>query len=152
MSLSLPIFILTALVGGAIGGVVMEWVLWAVGKLGWAKADMIVALGSLFTKQRQTGWRTGVVIHAFAGFFFGILYTWAMVQTGMTHFPVSLGLGAGIGFVHGLFVSLGLVWVVADQHPLEEFKEADLAIGLSHIVGHVAYGLALGIVVAASPL
>jgi hypothetical protein len=33
-------------------------------------------------------------------------------------------LGAGIGFAHGLVVSLGLVWIVAEQHPLEEFNEA----------------------------
>src|SRR5688572_484870 len=37
-------FILTALVAGILGGAVMEGVLWLIGRSGWAKADMIVAL------------------------------------------------------------------------------------------------------------
>ena len=44
------------------------------------------------------------------------------------------------------------MWVVAEEHPLEEFNEAGLAIGLSHIVGHVAYGAVVGLVVAIAPL
>jgi len=44
-------------------------------------------------------------------------------------------------------VSLMLVWVVSEQHPLEEFREADLAIGLSHFAGHVAFGGVIGMVV-----
>ena len=61
-------------------------------------------------------------------------------------------LGIGVGFIHGLIVSLGLVWVVAEQHPLEEFNEAGMAIGLSHVLGHVVYGGIVGFVVGVSPL
>jgi len=65
---------------------------------------------------------------------------------------VSLLFGLGVGFGHGMIVSLMLVWVVAEQHPLEEFQEADLAIGLSHLAGHVAFGGVVGLVVGLSPL
>ncbi|MND05087.1 hypothetical protein D3C83_256700 [compost metagenome] len=51
-----------------------------------------------------------------------------------------------------MVVSLGLVWVVAERHPLEEFNEAGLAIGLSHIIGHVAFGLVVGLVIGISPI
>jgi hypothetical protein len=54
--------------------------------------------------------------------------------------------------LHGIIVSLMLVWVVADQHPLEEFKEADLLVGLGHFAGHVAYGAVVGLIVGLSPL
>ncbi len=61
-------------------------------------------------------------------------------------------LGLGLGMLHGLLVSLMLVWVVADHHPLEEFKEADLLVGLSHFAGHVAYGAVVGLTVGFAPL
>jgi hypothetical protein len=61
-------------------------------------------------------------------------------------------LGLGLGVVHGMLVSLMLVWVVAEQHPLEEFNEATFAIGLSHLVGHVVFGGVVGLVVGLAPL
>ncbi len=145
-------FLLTALVAGLLGGIAMEAVLWVIGRGGWAKADMIVALGSLFTKSRETAWRVGLWLHATAAIVFAIIYTLVMVALGYTGMPQSAFLGAGMGFVHGMIVSLGLVWVVAEQHPLEEFNEAGLAIGLSHIVGHVVYGAVVGFVVGVAPL
>ena len=145
-------FLLTALVAGLLGGLAMEGVLKVIGRGGWAKADMIVALGSLFTKSRETGWRVGVWLHTVAAIVFAILYTLAMIALGYTALPLSAALGAGIGFAHGLVVSLGLVWVVAEQHPLEEFNDAGLAIGLSHILGHVVFGVVVGFVVGVAPL
>jgi uncharacterized membrane protein YagU involved in acid resistance len=149
---SLLSFLLTAIVAGVVGGIAMEVVLWVIGRGGWAKADMIVALGSLFTKARPTARRVGIVLHSAAAIGFAIVYTLLMVALGYTAMPYSAALGAGIGFVHGLIVSLGLVWVVAEQHPLAEFNEAGLAIGLSHIVGHVVYGAVVGLVVGIAPL
>jgi hypothetical protein len=113
---------------------------------------MIVALGSLFTKSRQSAWRVGATIHAFSAIGFAMIYALLMVTMHTTAMPRSMMLGAGIGFAHGLLVSLGLVWVVAEQHPLEEFNDAGLAIGLSHIVGHVVYGAVVGFVVGIAPL
>jgi hypothetical protein len=145
-------FLLTALAAGGLASVVMEAVLWIVGSAGWAKANMIVALGSLFTRSREAAFRVGLILHAVAGIGFAMLYTLLMMKLGYTDMPHSMVIGAGVGFAHGLIVSLGLVWVVAEQHPLEEFNEAGMAIGLSHILGHVAYGAVVGLVVGISPL
>jgi uncharacterized membrane protein YagU involved in acid resistance len=145
-------FILTALIAGLLGGIAMEGVLWIIGRGGWAKADMIVALGSMFTRSRESAWRVGAMLHIVSAIAFAIAYTLLMHALGYTRMPWSAALGAGVGFLHGLIVSLGLVWVVAEQHPLEEFNEAGLAIGLSHIVGHVVYGAIVGLVVGVSPL
>jgi len=145
-------FIMTCLVAGVLGGLAMEGALWLIGRAGWAKADMIVALGSMFTKSRETAWRVGAILHTVSAIGFAVLYTLLMHALGATEMPWSGALGVGVGFLHGLIVSLGLVWVVAEQHPLEEFNEAGLAIGLSHIVGHVAYGAVVGLVVAIAPL
>jgi len=142
----------TAIAAGILGGLAMEWVMWLISRAGLARGDMILALGSLLTKTRANAYRVGLVVHVTAAVGFGLVYALLMVTLGYTHMPLSLMLGLGVGTLHGVLVSLMLVWVVADQHPLEEFKEADLLVGLSHFVGHVAYGAVVGAVVGLSPL
>jgi hypothetical protein len=141
----------TALVAGVLGGLAMEGAMWLIARAGLARGDMILALGSLLTKSRDNAYRVGLVVHATAAIGFAFVYTLLMVTLGYTHLPMSLMLGLGVGVLHGLVVSLMLVWVVADRHPLEEFKEADLLVGLSHFVGHVAYGAVVGLIVGLSP-
>jgi hypothetical protein len=145
-------YLVTAIVAGALGGLAMEWVMWLISRAGLARGDMILALGSLLTKSRESAYRVGLVIHATAAIGFGLVYTLLLVTLGYTDMPLSLMLGLGVGTLHGILVSLMLVWVVADQHPLEEFKEADLLVGLSHFAGHVAYGAVVGALAGLSPL
>jgi len=141
----------TALVAGVLGGLAMEAAMWLVARAGLARGDMILALGSLLTKSRQNAYRVGLVVHATAAIGFALVYTLLMITLGLTGMPSSLMLGLGVGSFHGIVVSLMLVWVVADHHPLEEFKEADLVVGLGHFAGHVVYGGVVGVVVGLSP-
>jgi hypothetical protein len=136
-----------ALVAGLLGMAAMELVMWLICRRGWAKGNMIVALGSLITRRRENAFFVGGVTHVIAAFAFALIYTIAMVNLGLAHFPASLATGLGFGALHGMVVTLGLVWVVAEQHPLEEFQDAGLAIGVSHIAGHVAYGAVVGAVI-----
>lgn len=145
-------YVLTSLVAGVLGGLAMEGAMWLIARAGLARGDMILALGSLLTRTRDNAYRVGLVVHATAAIGFAFVYALLMVTLGYTGMPNSLMLGLGVGVLHGLLVSLMLVWVVADQHPLEEFKEADLLVGLSHLAGHVAYGAVVGLVVGISPL
>lgn len=142
----------TAIVAGILGGLAMELAMWLISRAGLARGDMVLALGSLLTKSRDNAYRVGLIVHATAAIGFGLVYTLLMITLGYTTMPLSLMLGLGVGTLHGILVSLMLVWVVADQHPLEEFKEADLLVGLSHFAGHVAYGAMVGLVVGLSPL
>jgi hypothetical protein len=145
-------YLATALVAGALGGLAMEAAMWLIARGGKIKGDMILALGSLITRSRDNAYRVGFIVHALAAFGFALVYTLLMVTLGYTGMPNALMLGLGVGTLHGIIVSLMLVWVVSDQHPLEEFKEADLLVGLSHMAGHVAYGGVVGLVVGISPL
>jgi hypothetical protein len=145
-------FIFTSLVAGILGASAMEAVMWLITREGWAKANMIVAVGSLITRSRENALRTGIALHAVSSFGFAMLYAFAMMKLGLSHLPTSFFVGIGFGFIHGLIVSLMLVWVVAEKHPLEEFQEAGLAIGVSHLAGHVAYGAFVGLAVGLSPL
>ena len=142
----------TAIVAGILGGLAMELAMWLISRAGLARGDMVLALGSLLTKTRENAYRVGLIVHATAAIGFGLVYTLLMITLGYTNMPLSLMLGLGVGTLHGILVSLMLVWVVSDRHPLEEFKEADLLVGLSHFAGHVAYGAVVGVVVGLSPL
>jgi len=142
----------TAIAAGILGGLAMELAMWLISRAGLVRGDMVLALGSLLTKSRENAYRVGLIVHATAAIGFGLVYTLLMITLGYTDMPLSLMLGLGVGTLHGILVSLMLVWVVADRHPLEEFKEADLLVGLSHFAGHVAYGAVVGVVVGLSPL
>jgi hypothetical protein len=145
-------FILTSVVAGVLGVTAMETVMWLITRAGWAKANMIVAIGSLFTRSRQNAFGLGVVLHGISGFGFAAIYVYAIMKLGLSHFPTSVFVGVGLGILHGLVVSLALVWMVAERHPLEEFREAGMAVGVSHFAGHLAFGAAVGLVIAMSPL
>ena len=145
-------FIITSLAAGILGACAMETVMWLITRDGWAKGNMIVAVGSLITRSRENAFRTGAVLHAISAFVFAMLYAFAMRELGLTHLPYSFAAGIGIGIIHGLIVSLMLTWFVAERHPLEEFQEAGLAVGVSHFAGHVAFGAVVGLVIGLSPL
>jgi hypothetical protein len=139
--------LVTALIAGFFGMLAMELVMWLITRRGWAQGNMIVALGSLVTKKRENAFVTGGILHVIAAFFFALLYLLAMLQFGFTHLPAAFFAGICFGLLHGMVVTLALVWVVSDQHPLEEFQDAGLAVGVSHIAGHVAYGAIVGLVI-----
>ncbi|MEJ1973644.1 MAG: hypothetical protein WDM96_14630 [Lacunisphaera sp.] len=106
----------TALVAGILGGLAMELAMWLISRAGLARGDMVLALGSLLTRTRENAYRVGLVIHATAAIGFALVYTLLMVTLGYTHLPLSLVLGLGVGTLHGILVSLMLVWVVSDHH------------------------------------
>ncbi len=152
MTMFLIKYLATALVAGLLGGLAMELVMWLIARAGLVRGDMILALGGLLTKSRDNAYRTGLYIHVTAAMGFALVYTLLLVTLGYTRLPFSLMIGLGVGALHGLIVSLMLVWIVAEKHPLEEFKDADLLVGLSHFAGHVAYGGVVGLVVGLMPL
>ena len=52
------------------------------------------------------------------------------------------------GLVHGLLVSLLLANLVAEHHPLREFRDTSFGVLVAHVIGHVFYGGTLGAVFA----
>jgi len=140
-------FVLTSLVAGVLGVAAMEAAMWLITRAGWAEGNMIVAIGSVMTRSREHALRAGVILHAISAIVFAMVYTFAMIKLGLTHFPTAFFAGIGFGVIHGMIVSLMLVWIVAERHPLEEFREAGLAVGVSHFAGHIAYGAIVGLVI-----
>ena len=142
----------TSLVAGGVGVVAMQVVMRLIARAEWAKGDMIVAIGSLLTRSRENAFPVGCLVHGISAVVFAALYGLGLRQFGMMAFPSALFVCIGFSILHGLVVSLMLVWIVAEQHPLEEFNEAGFAVGLTHFAGHVAYGAGVGLVFAVSTL
>ncbi len=141
-------FVLTSLVAGILGAGAMEATMALITRFGWGRGNMVVALGSLVTRERIGAARVGATVHVIGAFVFSALYLLVMLRVGVSGLPATVTLGAGLGFIHGMVVSLLLVWIVAERHPLVEFRDADWTIGLCHLAGHVAFGVVVGIVAA----
>lgn len=137
----------TSMIAGLVGALAMEATMALISRADRSKGSMIVALGGLVTGRRENAFRTGVIIHATSAIVFALIYKAAMIQFGLAQPPESFFVGIGFGFIHGIMVSLALVWVIAEQHPLEEFNQAGFAVGLTHLAGHIAFGAAVGLVV-----
>jgi len=146
-------FLLYATLAGLLGGVAMTLTMRLIARSGLKSGgDMIVAVGSLLTKSRENARMVGFFLHSFSAVGFGLLYTLLLITLNLSGWPSGLFAGGFVGVLHGIVVSLALVWVVADEHPLEEFREAGPAVFLEHFAGHVAYGATVGLVVALAPV
>jgi hypothetical protein len=113
---------------------------------------MVVAVGSLLTRSRDNALWMGIWVYFSAAVVFGIIYTLLMMRLQLTAWPHAFFAGAGFGFFHGLVVSLGLTWIVSDNHPLEEFRRVTPLIFLSHFAGHVVFGAVVGLVISIAPV
>ena len=136
-----------AIWAGIFGTAGMEILLQSITKSGMANADMARAIGSLFTKKFQNAYGIGITVQTINGIVFAFLYTIVIVYFQVHGFLSSTGAGALIGFIHGAVVGFILVAVVAENHPLKEFKEAGFSVAVAHWAGHLVYGLIVGAVI-----
>lgn len=133
------------IVCGIIGTSAMTFVMWLITKQGIANADMVRAIGSIFSS-KENALSAGLIIHYVAGIVVAFIY---LVLISLFQ-PVSLlgyaVTGTAIGIFHGVAFAFILVVVVAEHHPQEEFRNAGLEVALAHLAGHIVYGLIVGIV------
>ena len=139
-------FILSCLFAGAAGSYVMGGTIQLLSRMGGGEeVDMVKALGSLFTGNKETATVTGILIHLAAGVGFGLVYGLVFISIGITQFPGVLLVGLGFGLLHGIGMSYGLMLFIADKHPREEYRSVTLLIGAAHLGGHVVYGGVVGL-------
>ncbi len=139
-------FILTV-VAGIVGTAGMSLAMWLITASGIANAAMIRAIGSLFTKSYDNSFEPGIVIHFISGILFAFLYVILISIIAPTSVAAAIGAGAMIGVFHGVAFSFLLVIMVAEHHPIEQFRNAGFEVAIAHFVGHVIYGLLVGVVV-----
>lgn len=130
----------------------MTIVLGLFGKVGWTRANLVVALGFLFTRQKQPAIVIGGIIHAIAGILFAMLYTTIFMLLGFETAVSILFMGLGLGWAHGLVMSLIFVVSAVLSNPEGELKKVQFAGGPAYMVSHMVYGFLVGLVVGLSPL
>jgi len=144
--------LLFASLAGLVGAAAMTAVMRLIARTRWTRADMIIAVGSLLTKSRDNAFLVGLFLHGISAITFGVTYTLLLMAVQLTKWPAAFFAGGAIGVFHGLVVSLSLCWVVADQHPLEEFRNVSMSIAVTHFIGHVVYGAVVGLVISLVPI
>lgn len=140
-------FLFVNILAGLIGTAGMTIVMYLITRSGWTNANMVAAIGSIFTKSLDNAPGVGLILHFVSGVIFGNIYTLLFKIAGIQGFLDTAGLGLGFGFVHGFALSFILVVVVAEHHPLQEFQEAGFSVAIAHIVGHMVYGTLVGAVI-----
>ena len=136
-----------SLIAGIIATAGMTIFLQVVSKTGIANADMVRALGSLFTKKLDNAFGVGLTIHTISGIFFAFFYTLAITALNVHGLPSSIGSGILIGFIHGGVVSFLLVASVAENHPLPQFQKAGFSVAAAHWIAHLIYGFIIGLTI-----
>ena len=139
--------VIITIFAGLIGTGGMTLVMWLIHKSGMANADMVRAIGSLFSRNLDESLAPGLIIHFIIGSLIAFIYVILISLFHPTSVAATIGTGAMIGIFHGVAFSFLLVIAVAEHHPLEEFRIAGLEVALSHLVGHVVYGLLVGAVI-----
>jgi len=136
-----------SLVGGVIGTLCMTIFLQIITKTGVANADMVRALGSLFTKSLKSSFSVGIVIHFTSGIIFAFIYTLVINALGLNGIIKAISAGTIMGFIQGGIVCFVLVTSVAENHPLPDFQEAGFSVAAVHWIGHIIYGFFVGLMV-----
>ena len=122
----------------------MLFVLEVITRMQLANADMIRALGSIYTRNYDNSLRPGLIFMLLSGALFSFIYYLIIAFFVPTPGIATVLAGLAMGLFHGMVVSLGLVVLIAEHHPLEKFREAGLTVAASHVVGHVVYGFTVG--------
>ncbi len=143
-------FLIFTIIAGLAAAAAMDGVMFLISRTGFTKGTMTVALGSLFTRSMETARVVGWFIHGVSGVLFAMLYTLLFLSFGLEAGLACLAAGLGIGFLHGIVVSIMLVMVVSEHHPIEKFRNAGIEVGVAHMAGHLAYGAVVGAVIGIS--
>lgn len=140
-------FLIFTVGAGLIGAAAMDGVMNLITRSGFTEARMVTALGSLFTRSMETARVVGWFIHGVSGVLFAMIYTLLFMAFQLEAAVACLAAGLGLGFLHGIVVSIMLVMVVSEHHPVDKFRNAGIQVGVAHLAGHLAYGAAVGLVI-----
>jgi hypothetical protein len=140
--------VLETALAGVTGTALMSVILTIIHRAEWANADMIRAVGSLVTRRYENSLVPGLGLHFAAGTVFAFPYVILMRGTGISPLGAMVGLGFLLGLFHGVVMSYAMLALVAENHPIERFREPGFEVAAAHVVGHLVYGIGVGAMVA----
>ena len=117
--------------------------------LGASHVDMIRALGSIYSHDEKTGMLPGLLMQFTAGITMAYVYgIFLRIFDYAIAYKYAL-LSLGIGFVHGLIVTIVLAKLLAEHHPVPKYQHVGFKVALHHVVAHLVFGLVVGVMYAA---
>src|SRR5690606_6557999 len=111
-------------------------VLAIVGRAGWTRANLIMALGQLFSRNRSTALFLGLVVHAIAGIVFAMIYCSAILLIGIENRVLVIVAGIILGHLHGVVASLIFVVGAVLGDTEGEIKKVQFSGGPTYFVAH----------------
>lgn len=144
--------VLNTIVAGLVATLGMSTVMYGIHATGITNADMVRAIGSLLTKNKRKAMSAGFVTHIISGIMFAFPYAIIISAFPESDVLAPVSLGALLGLFHGFVFSFVMIAMVAENHPLEEYKKAGVSVAIAHIAGHVVYGIIVGLMVFALPI
>lgn len=147
-------FLIVTCAAGLFGAACMAGLMKLLSRKGLVNTDMIVAVGSIFTKSLDSAGLVGGLLHAISGVIFAMVYALVMSLFGVHGLLTTIAVSGGMGAVHGFIMCFIMVASVAEHHPIPQFREAGMGVAVAHLLGHVMYGLGVGLILgwAALPL
>jgi hypothetical protein len=110
-----------------------------------ANADMVRAIGSIITRDYELALVPGLIIQFAFGIVFSFIYFGILSYFTSTLNINGILMSGFMGLFHGIVIGFVGVITVAEHHPLEKFKKAGLTVAVAHVLGHIVYGLTIGI-------
>jgi len=136
-----------SIISGILGAAGMSIVMSFIHSAKFANADMIRAIGSIYTRSLDNSFTPGLVTHFIIGALISFVYVGLITIMSPPSPIISIVIGGMIGLFHGVAVGFLLVVAVAEYHPLKKFQEAGVEVAIAHLVGHVIYGVIVGAVI-----
>lgn len=137
-------YIFGVILSGFLATLAMTFVMYFVHWSKLANGDMIRAIGSFFTDNTRKAFLIGLVLHFSVGIIIAFIYA-KLFQ--IFDFKTELGYltsGSLMGLAHGFIVSIIMVIMVAEHHPMERYRRVGFPVALLHLLAHVVYGVTLG--------
>ncbi len=135
--------ILVPLLAGVLGTAAMSFLLLLPAWLGLPRVDLVRAMGSYITGDRERAFVPGLIIHFLVGILFGYVYYWGFQYTTIPLTPLH---GLFAGAVHGTLIMLFVSIAVLEHHPDKRYQRRGPMTGFAQLLGHVVYGLVVGTV------
>ncbi|MCX6126298.1 MAG: hypothetical protein NTV34_16315 [Proteobacteria bacterium] len=107
-------------------------------------ADMIRALGSIFTRNQVFSFTAGMFAYTIMGCLSAFLYVAVWSTFDFAGVYQLTALGAVIGLAQGIFLSFLLIVFVAEHHKLARFRKMGFGVAVAFLVAYVVYGAVVG--------
>ncbi len=128
---------------GVLGAAAMSFLLLLPAWLGFPRVDLVRAMGSYITGDRERAFTPGLIIHFLVGIFFGYVYYWGFR---FTLVPLTALHGLFAGTVHGTLIMLFVAIAILEHHPNQRYQRRGPMTGFAQLLGHLVYGLVVGAV------